>query len=312
MSDISATHTAPGLDEKMGFESRVPYYRQRVDEELSRWLDSDTVADDTLLQAMQYALLGEGKRIRPLLVYASGELLDIDAGQLDAVAAAVEMIHSYSLVHDDLPAMDNDDLRRGRPTVHVAYDEATAILVGDALQSLAFQVITEHPALLPHPSVGAALVRQLARAAGPEGMVAGQALDLAFSGRRVQRGELEDMFARKTGRLIGAAITLPLECVRGTPEGTRQILNRFASKAGLCFQIHDDILDLTGGTDQIGKPSGSDVRNDRAAYPVRFGIDAAHARESALFDEALECLEELGSGAEGLRWITEYIVKRDH
>lgn len=293
------------------FADRSSQYRDRVDAELDRWLSADACGSRRLLEAVRYAVLNGGKRIRPLLAYACGELLDLDAEQIDPIAAAIEMIHTYSLVHDDLPAMDDDDLRRGRPTVHVAYDEATAILVGDALHALAFQVITEHQALDDLPGVSRMLVRQLAGAAGLSGMVCGQDLDLAYSGRSVSREALEEMFDLKTGRLIGAAITMPLEYRRGLEPATHDTLHRLARSLGLCFQIRDDVLDVTGSTEQLGKPSGSDERNDRTSYPARFGLDAAQARVDELRLEAIGCFDALGEDAEGLRWLTELIATRD-
>jgi geranylgeranyl pyrophosphate synthase len=294
------------------FSARVADYRCRVEHELGSWLDAEDTIDVTLADAMRYALLGPGKRVRPLLVYASSELLSVNTCQADAMGAAIETIHTYSLVHDDLPAMDNDALRRGRPTVHIKYDEASAILVGDALQSLGFQILSSHPALGTDDRANIALVRQLATAIGASGMADGQSLDIACSGTDVEKNDLEEVFARKTGRLIGAAITMPLEYASDVSSTTRATLRRFAANAGLCFQIHDDVLELISTTERIGKSVGSDVRNDRASYPSRFGLCAARARANALRDEAMTCLDQLGAGAEGLYWLTEYIVGRDH
>lgn len=282
-----------------------------MDGELDRWLSADACSSSRLLEAVRYAVLNGGKRIRPLLAYACGELLHLDTEQIDPIAAAIEMIHTYSLVHDDLPAMDDDDLRRGRPTVHVAYDEATAILVGDALHALAFQVLTEHEALDELPQVSRMLVRQLAAAAGLAGMVCGQDLDLAYSGQAVDRDALEEMFELKTGRLIGAAITMPLEYCPDIEPATRNTLRRLTRSLGLCFQIRDDVLDVTASTEQLGKPSGSDERNDRTSYPARFGLEAAEARVDALRSEAMSCFDALGKDADGLRWLTELIAARD-
>lgn len=301
----------PSQESLQDFADRVPAYRERVDTELARWLDNSRCASDSLLDATRYVLLDGGKRIRPLLAYASGELLDIPAVKIDPIAAAVEMVHVYSLVHDDLPAMDDDELRRGRPTVHVAYDEATAILVGDALQALAFEVLTVHDAFADDEVASARLVRALAQAAGLNGMAGGQALDLAYSGRKVAQDELEQMFARKTGRLIGAAIVMPLEFVPGASVEQRAALHELAATIGVCFQIRDDILDVTRSTAQLGKPSGSDERNDRTSYPARFGLDAARARADELLVEALACFERLGPRAEALRWLTNLIATRD-
>ena len=312
MAEVFPDNLSPQTGVKESFADRVPYYRHRVNTEMARWLSHETVANDRLLDAMRYSLLGDGKRIRPLLAYASGELLQVDPREIDAIAVAIEMIHAYSLVHDDLPAMDDDDLRRGKPTVHIMYDEATAILVGDALQAMAFQVLTEHSSPGKQATTSAALVHHLSKAVGAAGMVGGQIMDIAFSAKDVSRGELEKMFVRKTGLLIGAAILMPLHYKPNLPQRNQQHLRKFADLAGLCFQIHDDILDITGTTEQIGKPNGSDVRNDRASYPARFGIDVTRSRAGKLYAQALDCLAELGPDAEGLQWLTRYIVERDH
>ena len=296
-------------DTGQSFADRVSQYRERIDGELSRWLNKSTAADSVLLDAMRYSLLGGGKRIRPLLAYASGELLQLEPQQIDPIAAAVEMIHAYSLVHDDLPSMDDDDIRRGRPTVHVQFDEATAVLVGDALQALAFQVLTDTAI---DAQTSAALVRHLSHAIGPAGMVSGQVMDIAFSGTDVSRDELEEMFVRKTGLLIGAAILMPMCCSKTVNRHTESSLYRFAELAGLCFQIHDDILDETGSTEKIGKPNGSDARNERASYPARFGLDVARSRAAEIYRQASDCLADLGPRAEGLRWLARYFVDRDY
>lgn len=312
MAEVYSSNLSTEVDLSEGFADRVPRYRQRVNTEMVRWLRRDTVANDTLLEAMRYTLLGDGKRIRPLLAYASAELLQLEPHEVDPVAAAVEMIHAYSLVHDDLPAMDDDDLRRGKPTVHIRYDEATAVLVGDALQALAFQVLAESTSPGKPATTNASLVRHLSKAVGGAGMVGGQVMDLAFSGMDVSRNELEDMFRRKTGQLISAAILMPMLCKPNVTQQEQRQLRRFADLAGLSFQIYDDILDVTGPTEQIGKPNGSDVRNDRASYPARFGVDVARTRATQLYEQALACLENLGPRAEGLQWLTRYIVERDH
>ena len=301
----------PSASASPSFSDRSSQYRERVDAELDRWLSTDACGSTRLLEAVRYALLNGGKRIRPLLAYACGEFLHLEPAQIDPIAAAIEMIHTYSLVHDDLPAMDDDELRRGRPTVHVAYDEATAILVGDALHALAFQILTEHHALDDLPAVSRMLVRRLAAAAGLSGMVCGQDLDLAYSGKSVSRESLEEMFDLKTGRLIGAAITMPLEYRPELDSDTRDTVYRLTRSLGLCFQIRDDVLDVTASTEQLGKPSGSDERNDRTSYPARFGLDAAEARVDALRAEAMSCFDVLGKDAEGLRWLTEVIATRN-
>lgn len=294
------------------FADRVGVYQRRIDDVLSAYLESQALVSQTLNDAMRYAVIGSGKRIRPLLTYASAELLGVAIEQADAIAASVEIVHAYSLVHDDLPAMDDDDLRRGQPTVHIAFDEATAILAGDALQALAFQVLTDRQWFPTNRSACADLVLRLASAAGAAGMAGGQALDLANTGQDVSRDQVEQVFELKSGRLIRAAILMPLDCAPAVDSEVRQALERFADLAGLMFQIQDDILDVTRSTDQLGKPSGSDERNDRATYPAMFGLEAASDRLAELSQEASACLDVLGEGAAGLRWISDFIVSRKH
>ena len=293
-----------------GFAARIEPYRERIDRTLEERLAAGASAlpASTLTEAMRYAVLGGGKRLRPLLAYASAELLAVAPEKADAIAAAVEMVHAYSLVHDDLPAMDDDALRRGRPTVHIAFDEATAILVGDALHSLAFEIITD--AAVFTSAETAELARQLAAASG--GMVVGQALDIAYSGAEVDRDALEFMFSQKTGRLIAACILMPLACAGEQHDRNRALLTRFAGLAGICFQIHDDVLEATRTTEELGKSSESDARNDRSSYPARFGLDAARARAGTLGRDAEDCLRPLGAGAEGLRCLTALLTSRDH
>ena len=298
-------------EQRANFGDRVSTYVERVDGELSLWFEHLQGETPPLLEAMRYAVLDGGKRVRPLLAYASAELLGVAAEKIDPIAAAIEMIHAYSLVHDDLPAMDDDALRRGRPAVHAAFGEATAILVGDALNALAFQVLAEHNALQDDASARARLVGSLARAAGLRGMVGGQFDDIAYSGRKISQKALEDMFARKTGKLIGASILMPLECAPDVAIETRSSLLELADIAGVCFQIRDDILDVTGTTEELGKPSGSDERNDRTSYPARFGLDAACERADTLLAQAEECFARLGPGADGLRWVTNFIAHRN-
>ncbi len=302
---------ASSNEHRASFADRVSAYVERVDSELALWLANSQGETPPLLDAMRYAVLDGGKRVRPMLAYASAELLGVTPEKVDPIAAAIEMIHAYSLVHDDLPAMDDDALRRGRPAVHAAFGEATAILVGDALNALAFQVLAEHRALADNASERTRLVGSLARAAGLGGMVGGQSDDIAYSGRDVSQDALEDMFARKTGKLIGASILMPLECATDVSTETKSALHELADIAGICFQIRDDILDVTGTTEELGKPSGSDERNDRTSYPARFGLDAAHQRADALLARAENCFDRLGPGADGLRWVTDFIAHRN-
>jgi geranylgeranyl diphosphate synthase, type II len=283
-------------------------YRKRVGECLDRALPDAEVAPERLHRAMRYAVLNGGKRVRPLLVYATGESLALDAALLDAPAAAVELIHAFSLVHDDLPAMDNDDLRRGEPTVHCKFDEATAILAADALQPLAFQVLAAAPGIPGDRAAG--LVRLLAEACGSLGMTGGQSIDLASEGRLLSPAELEHMHALKTGALIRASVLLAAGVGHAVTDRQRDALERFARAIGLAFQIRDDILDVEGETQVLGKHAGQDARLQKATWPSVFGLEASRQRCAELLHEGLGCLDSFGSDAEPLRRLARYIVER--
>jgi geranylgeranyl pyrophosphate synthase len=260
---------------------------------------------------MRYSVLGGGKRVRPLLVYASGEIVAAPEPALDAIAAAVELIHAYSLVHDDLPAMDDDDLRRGRPTTHRQFDEATAILAGDALQALAFEVLATDPALAARAQAQVSIVAWLARAAGPAGMVGGQSLDMAAEGQRLDERGLERIHRGKTGALIRAAIMMPSELGALSAE-QRANLDLFARDIGLVFQIRDDLLEVEQDTATLGKSAGSDTSNDKSTYPSTLGIEGARRRAAETQQRAVEALLTLGHGADGLKWLSEFILNRSH
>ena len=291
-----------------GFAERVDAYRRRVDERLADILSSDGGTPARLRDAMRYSVLGSGKRVRPLLVYASAELCGADAG-VDSIAAAVELVHAYSLVHDDLPAMDDDDLRRGRPTTHRAFDEATAILAGDALQALAFEILCDDPALAARPDRQIRVIRWLAHAAGPAGMVGGQALDIAAEGRRIGEAELEQIHRRKTGELIRASIMMPSE-LGELSDAERGKLDLFASDIGLVFQIRDDLLEVEQDTATLGKSAGSDSANDKSTYPSILGLEGAKRRADEIHTRAMAALRALGRGGEGLEWLSDFILKR--
>ncbi len=290
------------------FKDRLSDYQRRVDARLGDALPEPDVPPTRLHEAMRYAVFNGGKRVRPLLVYATGECLGVDAAVLDAPAVAIELIHAFSLVHDDLPAMDDDDLRRGQPTVHIRFDEATAILAADALVPLAFAVL----ARLDDAPVATRndLVRILADACGSLGMTGGQSIDLAAEGQSLTAPELEHMYALKTGALIHASIVSA--CVLGTSpdDERRQALDRFGRDIGVAFQIKDDILDVEGETDVIGKPSGSDQKHGKATYPSLFGIEASRARCDELLASALGRLQPFGARAAPLEWLARFIVER--
>ena len=286
--------------------------RQRVENALERWLPADDQGPQTLNRAMRYAVMGGGKRVRPHLVYAAGAALGIPAKRLDGPACAVEIIHCYSLVHDDLPAMDDDDLRRGRPTCHRAFDEATAILAGDALQSLAFEILASDRMMIDDPARRLAMVASLARAGGPDGMAGGQALDLDAVGRRLDIRDLERMHARKTGALIEASVRLAtLSHPEPAPERAQALVD-YARDIGLAFQIRDDILDVTGDTAVIGKQQGADLEREKPTYVSQLGLDGARQRADDLVGHALEGLQGFGDDAAALRRLAEYIVRRSH
>ncbi len=256
---------------------------------------------------MRYSAMNGGKRVRPLLVYATGECLGVAESKLDAPATAIELIHAFSLVHDDLPAMDNDDLRRGKPTAHIQFDEATAILAADALQPLAFAVLADTPDVTA--DIQMRLVRLIADASGSTGMTGGQSIDLAAEGRSLSAAEIEHMYSLKTGALIHASVVSAAILGEISDDRTAD-LAAFANCIGIAFQIRDDILDVEGETEIIGKPAGSDERLQKASFPGLFGVEVARSRCSELLQEALARLDAFGPNAEPLRWLARYIVER--
>ncbi len=298
----------------IAFATRLDHYRSRVDQKLAAVLATDRADQDIperLLEAMRYSVLGGGKRVRPLLVYASGELVGAADEALDAIAAAVELIHAYSLVHDDLPAMDDDDLRRGRPTTHKQFDEATAILAGDALQTLAFEALAADRALATGAARQVKIIAWLARAAGPAGMVGGQALDMAAEGQKLDERGLERVHRGKTGALIRASIMMPSELGDLTAE-QRANLDVFASDIGLVFQIRDDLLEVEQDTATLGKNAGSDAGNDKSTYPSTLGVEGARRRATETHARAVAALRALGPRADGLLWLSEFILNRSY
>jgi farnesyl diphosphate synthase len=279
---------------------------ERADRALAAALPADDVPPTDLHRAMRYAVLGGGKRLRPLLVYAAGHALGRDDAALDVPACAVELIHAYSLVHDDLPAMDDDAMRRGRPTCHVVFGEAMAILAGDALQALAFELLAQAPV---EPAIGMAMQRALGRACGAEGMAGGQALDLAAVGRVLTLAELEYMHACKTGALIRASVQLGAMAA-GADVDTLDALDRYAHAVGLAFQVRDDILDVEGESAVIGKTAGKDAAADKPTFPSILGLDASRARLAELTAEALAALGPLDAPHSPLRELALYAAHR--
>jgi geranylgeranyl pyrophosphate synthase len=293
------------------FATRIDLYRDRVNRRLAQTLAGSDAMPQRLRAAMEYSVLGAGKRVRPLLAYASGEFCGVDAGRIDAIAASVELVHAYSLVHDDLPAMDDDDLRRGRPTTHRAFDEATAILAGDALQALAFEILCDDAELAGSPGAQTRIISWLARAIGPSGMVGGQALDLEAEGRQLDEQSLEDIHRRKTGQLIRAAIMMPSELADLSREARRN-LDVFAREIGLVFQIRDDLLEIDQDTATLGKNAGSDTANEKSTYPSILGAAGARERADEIYARARTALAAAGDGHDGLRWVADFIVTRSH
>ncbi|MGH8597684.1 MAG: (2E,6E)-farnesyl diphosphate synthase [Gammaproteobacteria bacterium] len=295
----------------MPIDALLRDYQAQIDRALERWLPSALTPPINLHEAMRYAVLGPGKRIRPVLVYATGQVFESTLLSLDSSAVAVELIHAYSLVHDDLPAMDNDDLRRGRPTCHRKFDEATAILAGDALQALAFFVLASDPALRCAAPRRVRMLQVLAQASGSQGMAGGQAIDLAAVGQRITAAELENMHVHKTGALIHASVNLAYLASGGDDPEIETRLDRYARNIGLAFQVQDDILDVEGATETIGKPQGSDQDRKKPTYPNLLGMDNAKAAAQRLSAEAIAALDCFDAIADPLRWLAEYIVKRN-
>jgi farnesyl diphosphate synthase len=291
-------------------EARMREYQTRIEAVLLRALPSVDTAPQRLHAAMHYSVLGGGKRLRPLLVYCTGEALGLDPNILDTPAAAVELIHAYSLIHDDLPAMDDDDLRRGRPTTHRAYDEATAILAGDALQVLAFARLARTDGTGLSPAARLQTVQILADASGTAGMAGGQALDLEAVGRQLSLAELEDMHRLKTGALIRASVLMAAACAPDLTRAARDALDGFAKDIGLGFQIQDDILDVEGNTEDLGKTVGADAAKCKPTYASILGLETAKARAQELKNRALERLEPLGERGRILAWLATYVVDR--
>lgn len=287
------------------------HYRSRANQALDQRLPAADLHPGDLHQAMRYAVLGGGKRIRPVLVYSAGAAVGAMLEALDGPACAVEFIHAYSLIHDDLPAMDNDELRHGRPTCHRAFGEALAILAGDALQALAFQVLSQDPAMISDSVIRMRMLGLLAQAAGSRGLVGGQAIDLAAVGRDdLTLAELENMHIHKTGALIRASVLLGAFSRPEVEPTVVERLDRYAKCIGLAFQIRDDILDVVGDTATLGKTQGADRALNKPTYPALLGLDGAREHARALHQEALASLESLGSEADPLRWLATYVVER--
>lgn len=292
------------------FKSLISSYQQRVRKALDHWIPDVETHPQILHQAMRYSAISNGKFMRPLLVYACGDALGLDLARLDGIASAVEIIHAYSLIHDDLPAMDNDDLRRGQPTCHVKYGEAMAILAGDALQALAFYVLSHDDKLAVSAEKRMQMINILSMSCGSRGMAGGQAIDLQSIGKELDIAQLEDMHIHKTGALIRASVVLTALAAADLPEDQYHALDHYAKCVGLAFQIRDDILDVEGETEIIGKQQGADDALNKPTYPALLGLSGAKARAQELHEEAIEALNQMDERADALRDISSYIVKR--
>ncbi|CAM2919297.1 (2E,6E)-farnesyl diphosphate synthase [Vibrio diazotrophicus] len=285
-------------------------YQKRNNEQLDQWLNRLPNQDLALIEAMRYGLLLGGKRARPYLVYITGQMLGCSIEDIDTPASAVECIHAYSLIHDDLPAMDDDELRRGKPTCHIKFDEATAILTGDALQTLAFTILAEGTLSEEGEVNRIKMVQVLAEASGAQGMCLGQALDLGAENRLISLQELETIHRNKTGALMRCAIRLG--ALAAGEKGLQVLpqLDKYADAVGLAFQVQDDILDVIGDTETLGKPQGSDQQLNKSTYPALLGLDGAINKAQTLLQEALQALEAIPYNTECLEEFARYVIER--
>ncbi|APX07105.1 MULTISPECIES: (2E,6E)-farnesyl diphosphate synthase [Vibrio] len=285
-------------------------YQQRNNQQLNQWLEQLPHQEQPLIQAMKYGLLLGGKRVRPFLVYITGQMLGCKPEDLDTPASAIECIHAYSLIHDDLPAMDDDDLRRGQPTCHIKFDEATAILTGDALQTLAFTILAEGELNPNAENQRIKMVQALAQASGAGGMCLGQALDLGAENRRVSLAELEEIHRNKTGALINCAVKLGALAAGEKGLEVLPHLERYSKAIGLAFQVQDDILDIISDTETLGKPQGSDQELNKSTYPSLLGLEGAMEKAHTLLQEALQALEAIPYNTQLLEEFARYVIER--
>lgn len=285
-------------------------FQTRIDNFLAQQLNKLSINDDKLYQAMRYGLLIGGKRMRPYLAYITGEALGASLDDIDGIAGALECIHAYSLIHDDLPAMDDDDLRRGQPTCHKAFDEATAILAGDSLQTLAFDILANHNFSKAIKPKQIKLIQQLVSASGYQGMCGGQALDLAATNQQIDLDDLEKLHSLKTGALLQASVLMSAECAPKVTEKDKDALTKYAQLIGLAYQVQDDIIDITSTEEQLGKPIGSDLAANKSTYPALLGLEGAQQKAENLFQQALQALTSLPYNTQSLAEFATFIVKR--
>ena len=284
----------------------------RVNSTLSQTINALPEHAPRLKQAMEYALLIGGKRMRPFLVYATGEMLSVQEKDLDGPAAAIEAIHAYSLIHDDLPAMDDDDLRRGHATCHIQFDEATAILAGDALQTLAFELLCDYPLSSKLSLKRIELVKIASQAAGYNGMCGGQAMDLAATDQHITQQQLESLHSKKTGALLSACVEMAITLAENITPQSRQHLMNFSKTIGLAFQVQDDILDVVGDSAVLGKPQGSDQAQNKSTYPAMLGLEQAQAYLEKLHQQALQALHALPYNTQMLESFTDFVIHRTY
>ena len=297
------------MEQTKGFVDTLSAYRHRVDQTLEKTIRAAYHPSSRLQEAMLYATLNGGKRLRPLLVYAAGESLGQTADKLDLAAAAMECIHCCSLIHDDLPAMDDDELRRGKPTCHIAFDEATAILAGDALQNFAFELLAS-PNNHLSPAIQLRLIQILSLHSGASGMISGQSLDLLAEGKMIATDKLEQIHRLKTGALIRASVLMGA-VAGGCDENTLRIYDQFAMHIGLAFQLQDDLLDVIGNREKLGKNTGQDSKNNKATYTILLGVEKTQARIVALMQNAHDALHLLPHDAAMLNMLCDYVMKRE-
>ena len=294
------------------FTALLENYQSRVNTTLEHWLPDESLNPIELHQAMRYSVLAPGKRVRPLLVYATASTLGIDLNLVDGPAAAVEIIHAYSLIHDDLPAMDDDDLRRGRPTCHKQFNEATAILAGDALQALSFYILSHDSNMIEDSAARLSMIENLSLFSGSRGMAGGQAIDLAAVGKQLNIAELEAMHIHKTGALIRTCIKMSALSCSNLSQEYFNALDSYAKAIGLSFQVQDDILDITADTETLGKPQGSDQMANKPTFPSIIGLEASRQKALDLHHNAIDALSIFGEEADILRYISAWFVERGH
>lgn len=300
----------------VAMNSQLTQFRQsiqtQVDNEFSRYLNSLPEQAPKLKEAMTYALLGGGKRVRPLITKLVGQMLDANESDLLICGLAIEAIHTFSLVHDDLPAMDDDDLRRGKATCHKAFDEATAILVGDALQAMAFELLSQSTFSQSAKARQLDMIRVLSSATGYQGLCAGQSIDIEATGKQINLSQLETLHQFKTGKLIQAAVQLGYYCANLQDEKTIELLDTYSQNIGLAFQVIDDILDVTSDTNTLGKPQGSDEALGKSTYPTLLGIQGAKDFADQLAKNALQALDALPYNTQLLNDFTHFVLDRNY